>query len=89
MDQALRDALNAQGLMSFNAFASLKDDDIKQICANIRKPGGTIANPNAAISGQPPTIPNPGIAIGHVTKRWLKMLAYYVNHLVCKTICVP
>jgi predicted flap endonuclease-1-like 5' DNA nuclease len=65
-DQGLRDALNAQGLTSFNAVVSLKDDDIQQICSNIRKPGGTIANPNVAVAGQPHTIQNPGIAVGHV-----------------------
>jgi hypothetical protein len=35
-DHELRAALHTQGLTSFNAFVSLKDDDIKHICSNIR-----------------------------------------------------
>jgi hypothetical protein len=56
-------------------------EDIRNVCANIRKPGGQIVNPKAALPGQPPNINNPGIAVGHITEKRLKMLAYYINHL--------
>jgi hypothetical protein len=32
-------AVNAQGLLSIADFATLEEGDIKQLCANIRKPG--------------------------------------------------
>jgi hypothetical protein len=80
-DQALRVAINGQGLTTPDTFIGWKDEDTRQICTNIRKPGGQIANPNAALAGQPPMINNPGIAIGHIIEKRLKMLCYYVNHL--------
>jgi hypothetical protein len=70
-EQPVRDALNQQGLEGFDDFVSLTDKDIKNICANIRKPGGTIPNPNAAVAGQPPVISNPGVQIGYVYERRL------------------
>ena len=79
-EQPVRDALNQQGLEGFDDFVSLTDKDIKNICANIRKPGGTIPNPNAAVAGQPPVISNPGVQIGYVYERRLEMLRYYAYH---------
>jgi hypothetical protein len=38
-------ALRGQGLQDFDYFTDLSDDNIGDICTNIRKPGGTIANP--------------------------------------------
>jgi len=64
--RALADELINQGLDSFAAFADLTDDDIKQICSVIRKPGGTIPNPaytaqqhQQANSAAVPAIPAP------------------------------
>jgi hypothetical protein len=81
VQQPVREALNDQGLNAFAALSTLEEDDIKRICDTIRKPGGTIINPNAAIVGQPPTIPNPGVAIGQVYEKRLKMLRYFVYHM--------
>jgi hypothetical protein len=53
--------LNGQGLVSFESFVGLADDDIDTIAANIRKPGGTIPVPLAR-NGE--TVPNPGLSIG-------------------------
>ena len=47
-DVEVRNALNVQGLTALTDFVSLTDKDIKNICANVRKPGGTIVNPLAA-----------------------------------------
>jgi hypothetical protein len=77
----VREALNDQGLDAFDALSTLEEEDIKRICDTIRKPGGIIINPNAAIAGQPPTIPNPGVAIGQVHEKRLKMLRYFVFHM--------
>ena len=81
VDAPIRDALNKQGLLSFDDFVDLTKTDIEEICTNIRKPGGQIVNPNAGIANQPPMITNPGIPIGHVFEKRLKLLHYYVFHL--------
>jgi hypothetical protein len=43
--QDLAHALNAQGLDGFDVLVNLTDKNIKDMCANVRKPGGTIPNP--------------------------------------------
>ncbi len=87
-----RDALLNQGLDDFAHLRGMKSDDIKNICATVRKPGGTIPNPLAvagpAGAGQPPTIPNPGHStVGYVFERHLKQLVYEINH--CDRIHSP
>jgi hypothetical protein len=68
--QDVRDALNGQGLVSLRDFLGLMKEDIKNICSNVRKPGGIINNPNAtARNNLPPTIPNPGVQLGHIYER--------------------
>jgi hypothetical protein len=76
MDANVRNAIIAQGITGFDSFRSLKDEDIRHLCANIRRPG------SAGARGQPPRIPNPGMSLGHVLEMRLKMLCYFVNHLV-------
>ena len=83
--QNVRDALNAQGLISVSDFEGLTEEDIAEICSNARKPGGTINNPAYdvanPVAGVPATITNPGVLVGHVIEKRLKMLRYYVHHL--------
>jgi hypothetical protein len=64
------------------------------MCANVCKPGGLIVNPMLAGRGRgrgqaaapdvplPAQIPNPGTLLGHVVEVRLKMLCYFVKHLV-------
>ena len=84
-DQGVRDALNGQGLVSISDFEGLTEEDIAEICNNARKPGGTIPNPAydaaAPVAGVPQTITNPGVLVGHVIEKRLKMVRYYVHHL--------
>jgi hypothetical protein len=61
-----RDTLNQQGLEALPDFDGLTDKDIKNICANAHKPGGTIPNLNAAVANQPVVINNPGVQLGYV-----------------------
>ena len=73
----VRAALNAQGLVSFDSFIGLSDDDMDTIAANVRKPGGTIpigAGRNVA------NIPDPGLPIGFLVVRRLELLRFYVHH---------
>ena len=83
--QAVPDAPNSQGLTSVGDFRGLKEEDIAEICANARKPGGTIPNPayDAAnpVAGIPATIMNPGVLVGHVLEKRLKMFGYFVQYL--------
>lgn len=78
LSDVMRAAVNAQGLQSFDAFQGLTDNDIKDICKNVRSPGGMIPDP--ANAGQ--QIPNRGVAMGHLHEKRLRMLNYFVNHLV-------
>lgn len=80
-DNDVRQALIDQGLTSFTDMLGLTEEDIEEICANVRKPGGMIANPNAAVAGQPAMIANPGQQIGHIHEKRLKQLRYYMHHL--------
>jgi hypothetical protein len=85
----LRAALNGQGLLTITNFETLEERDIDSMCTNIRKPGGTIQmmnpahDPNNVRAGIPPVlnVPNPGLAVGHILVKRLKMLRYYVAHL--------
>ena len=77
----MRTAINDQGLTRIDDFIGLTNQDIKNLCDNIRKQGGTIPNPNATVAGQPPTITNPGQPISFVSIKRLRMLNYYLHHL--------
>jgi hypothetical protein len=92
---SIRAGLFEQGLTSFLDFETLTEKDIMQICANVRRPGGLIPNPMLPGRGRgrgaaaavdlpplPPQIPNPGTLVGHVVEVRLKMLCYFVKHLV-------
>jgi hypothetical protein len=46
-----REAIIAQVLSSFEDFECLIDQDMRDVCANARKPGGTIQNPNWVAGG--------------------------------------
>jgi hypothetical protein len=84
-DQATRLSLNGQGLESFDDFLTFTEKEIGEMCTNVRKPGGTIANPafdpNNIVPGIPATIPNPGLTLGLGYEKRLKMLRYYIHHL--------
>lgn len=80
-DAETRAAINDQGLRLFADFLPLTEEDVEELCANVRKPGGTIPNPNANVQNQPATIPNPGHSLGLMYEKRLKMLHYYVHHL--------
>lgn len=55
--------VNDQGIDSLVELKVLKDNDVATLCKVIRRPGGTIVNPNADQDGQPAEIPNNGTAI--------------------------
>jgi hypothetical protein len=82
----IRNALRGQGISTVDDFIALTEDDIEDVCKIIRRPGGTIPNPafgaaGRGAGGQPPVLPNPGLQIGHLQEKRLKMLRYFVFHL--------
>ena len=42
---AVRNAIVAQGYVTYDTFEYMTDDDVTNLCQTIRKPGGLIANP--------------------------------------------
>jgi hypothetical protein len=82
----VRNSLRVQGLSTISDFNALAESDIEDVCRNIRRPGGTIPHPAFGQGGrgaqpQPPTLPNPGLQIGHLQEKRLKMVRYFVFHL--------
>ena len=67
---------DVQGVDSIEELRMLKDAEIANLCKVMRRPGGTIPNPNAAVAGQPATIPNPGIPISLMAENRLVLAAY-------------
>mmetsp|Transcript_9778 Transcript_9778/g.13827 ORF Transcript_9778/g.13827 Transcript_9778/m.13827 type:complete len:199 (-) Transcript_9778:383-979(-) len=61
-----------EGLSSFDDLLEFDDEDIKVLCASVRKPGGTIKDPSDANR----TIPNPGCSIPAITEKRLKLSSY-------------
>ena len=61
-------------------FALLKDDEVENLCKVIRRPGGTMPNPNAAVDGQPAQIPNPGSAVSLRAENNLKLMCYFLRY---------
>ena len=58
------DAIIDEGVNSAEDLVDMYDEDgIKTLCSNVRKPGGTIADPTYAGPGPAPRIPRPGRSI--------------------------
>ena len=69
-----------QGMLTLDEFALLDDDEVENLIKVIRRPGGLMVNPNAAVAGQPPTIPNPGMTVTLRATNNLKLMCYYMKH---------
>ena len=69
-----------QGLDDFDELDGFSEDDMKTLCYTIRRPGGTIPNPRARTSGQPPTIKDPGNVVSMVAEKRLILTAYAAMH---------
>ena len=77
----VREAIIAQGMSSFDDFIGLTDKDMKDVCSNAKKPGGTIPNPNWVAGGNmPPTITNPGAPVGFIHEKRLRQLRFHRNY---------
>lgn len=80
--EAIRNALEAQGMDTIDGLLGMDEDDVDDLCSNIRKPGGHIPNPARRNNARGPQfIPNPGTAIGRIHQERLKQLAFYYSYL--------
>ena len=79
----LRLALFGQGVDNITSFLGMSDEDIEDLCANMRKPGGLIPNPGHADDPDlPEYIADPGVAVGRIYQERRKQIAYYYSYLV-------
>jgi hypothetical protein len=69
-----------QGIDSIDELRNLDDTSVKALCQAMKKPGGTIPNPNAGAPGAPAVIPNPGFNVSIRAEEKLKLAVYYARH---------
>ena len=68
-----------QGLDTFDELKVLPNDEIESLCKVVRRPGGTVPNPNARYPGQPSTLLNPGEQFPLRAELNLKIACYYLR----------
>lgn len=73
---------DVQFIDSIVELRELTDKEIENLCKVIRRPGGTIPNPNAGAPNAPATIPDPGIPVSLAAENNLKMAAFWLRHQV-------
>lgn len=76
---AANDIAADQGIDSVDELSLLTDSEIEALCKVVRRPGGTIANPQAGVAGQPPTVPNPGKTVSLRAENNMKLAAYWLR----------
>ena len=83
---AARVMIDDQGMEDLAELALLTDTEVENLCKVVRRPGGTIANPNRndedgdPVAGQPATITNPGQTVPLRAENNLKMACYYLRY---------
>ena len=69
---ARREAVRQEGLETITDLADFNEEDVKVLCASVRKPGGTVVDPNDKTR----QIPNPGFNIPAIAEKRLKLACY-------------
>ena len=59
----MEDSANGEGMTLESLLEYEDSSDFEALFDSLRKPGGTIPNPNAAVQGQPQALPNPGVRV--------------------------
>ena len=67
------------GMNDLASFRILTDDEVDDLCKTVRRPGGLVANPNAADAGQPAQTANPGIPVSLKACANLKLMCYFLR----------
>ena len=68
-----------QGLETLDGLKVLTNDEIERLCKVVRRPGGTVPNPNAGDPGQTATLSNPGEQVPLLAELKLKLDWYYLR----------
>ena len=71
-----REAVQEQGLGVLTDFLEFDKEAIEVLCSSVRKPGGTIPNPDIGNLGAPAAIPNPGYSIPAICEKRLIAASY-------------
>ena len=79
-DPAATAITDDQNIDSLDELELLTEDEIESLCKALRRPGGTIANPDAANPGAPAVIPNPGINVSLRAETNLKLAGWFLKH---------
>jgi len=69
---ARRQAVMDEGLSTMQDLSEFNEEDVKTLCSLVRKPGGTIVNPNNPVE----RISNPGHSIPAIAEKRLKLACY-------------
>ena len=69
---------DVQGMDDLGEFTLLTNEEVEGLCKVVRRPGGTIPNPQVG-AGLPATIPNPGLQVSLRAENNLKMACYYLR----------
>jgi hypothetical protein len=72
--------IDQQGIDELSEIKILTDSEIEGLCKVVKRPGGTIPNPNAAAAGQPATITASGESISMMAESNLKLASYFLRH---------
>ena len=66
-----------QGMDTLEELSILTDEECDSLCKLVRRPGGTIPNPNVAVADAPARIPNPGLVVPMMAVTNLKLACYF------------
>jgi hypothetical protein len=78
-NEAAAAIVNREGIDDPEELALLTDTDVINLCKVVRRPGGTLPNPQAGNAGEPATLPNYGIAVSLRAETNMNLAAYYAR----------
>ena len=71
-----------QGIYQIDELKDLEDDEVENLLKLLRRPGGTIPNPNENDLGQATHITAPCISVSMRANTHLKLSLYYCRHMI-------
>ena len=78
--RAQRALTDDQQVNDLSEIAILSDDEVESLCKLVRRPGGQVPNPRAAVAGQPAEIAHPGTLVSMRAVTNLKLACFFVRH---------
>jgi hypothetical protein len=80
---AARQITDGQNIDTLEEVKLLQDTDVSDLCKALKRPGGTIPDPNqvaGAVGAAVQMIPNCGVNVPAVAETYLKLTAYFLCH---------